>query len=150
MAGFTKLLSSFSPFYHEKEGSFGPNVYSYTVLVLGLRKEELWEEAYRVLKLMEDEGCMPTVVAFTILIRSLCKKKGSFLLYTREWFIEVWDGNNAIDLLQKVVYWGNNSRDIVTWNMYFHCLCCKGNMDEIHIKLFNNAKDLHALSYSLA
>ncbi|KAG6469899.1 hypothetical protein ZIOFF_070832 [Zingiber officinale] len=62
---------------HEKEGSFGPNVYSYTVLVLGLRKEELWEEAYRVLKLMEDEGCMPTVVAYTILIRNLCKKKGS-------------------------------------------------------------------------
>ncbi|KAG6403911.1 hypothetical protein SASPL_136145 [Salvia splendens] len=55
----------------EKKG-FVHSVYSYTALVHGFSKDRLWREVFFYLEEMENVGCKPSLVTYTVLIKSLC------------------------------------------------------------------------------
>ncbi|KAL4375033.1 hypothetical protein HN51_008901 [Arachis hypogaea] len=51
-----------------------PNVRTYNIMIHGLCKEGLFEEALALLSELEDNGCLPDAVTFETLIRALFEK----------------------------------------------------------------------------
>nr|XP_010907125.1 pentatricopeptide repeat-containing protein At1g62720 isoform X2 [Elaeis guineensis] len=87
-----------------------------SALVLGFSMEGLWKEAYRVLEHMRDDGYMPTVVVYTILIKFLCKDR------------KIKDAISIFETMEKE----GCHPDLVTCNILLHALCCHNKFQEAH------------------
>ncbi|KAF0935689.1 hypothetical protein E2562_035655 [Oryza meyeriana var. granulata] len=67
------MVLALALFCNLKKRGLSLNVYSYTALVFGFCKEKLWAEAYRVLEMMCNEGCKPSVGTYTVVVNFFCK-----------------------------------------------------------------------------
>ncbi|KAJ8471910.1 hypothetical protein OPV22_026253 [Ensete ventricosum] len=139
---FLKLMQS--------EG-YMPTVVTYTILIKNLCRDGKLKEALGILETMDKEGCPPDLVTFNVLLHALCdhnaiteahnfiqimEEKG-YLLDQFSWcalaggLLRAGLVENSICLLQKIILMGNQIVDVVTWNIYFHSLCCNNNVKKV-------------------
>ncbi|XP_064987519.1 pentatricopeptide repeat-containing protein At5g16640, mitochondrial-like [Musa acuminata AAA Group] len=128
-----------------------PTVVTYTILIKNLCRDGKLKEAFGILETMDKEGCPPDLVTCNVLLHALCghnaiteahnfiqimEEKG-YLLDQFSWcalaggLLRAGLVENSIDLLQKIILVGNQTVDVVTWNIYFHSLCCNNNVKKV-------------------
>ncbi|KAJ8512696.1 hypothetical protein OPV22_003130 [Ensete ventricosum] len=120
--------------------------------------EEMWsyrdgklKEALGILETMGKEGCPPDLVTFNVLLHALC---GHNAITEAHNFIQIMEEKrclldqfswcalaggllraglveNSICLLQKIILMVNQAVDVVTWDIYFHSLCCNNNVKNV-------------------
>ncbi|KAJ8633117.1 hypothetical protein MRB53_026453 [Persea americana] len=77
-------------------------------LVYGFCREGLYEVAYWILDKMQNDGCKPTVVTYTTVIKFLCQDG------------KVKEAKCTLDAMEKE----GCSPDLITFNIMLHALCC--------------------------